>query len=402
MAISVGYAQAKITPDISKTIYLAGFDRNRQAEAIHDDLWVRVTALKSGKTACKVLISCDLIGLGYLTCQIIRNLINSEVPKASILISCTHTHHGPDTLGLWGPDMFTSGVDEAYLDWVINTVAETALLALERLSPAKVRVAAVNVPDVVKNIRDPLIVDDELIITQFQDLEGEPVVSWINFACHPETLWKSNPLITADYPFFLRQAVEERLGGAAVFFPGALGGMLTPDVNEHSFSEAERIGNKLASRAVLEIVGAEWLDDPIVNMESQTINIPVKSPLLEEAMVNGLISGVNWVDGYVETRVSLLLLGNMVLVGVPGELLPKLGLWIKDFLITQKVATISGIIGLADDEIGYIIPREDFVYPIDPFNPGQHYEETMSIGPDTSERVLEGVRRLVKSFKMVM
>jgi hypothetical protein len=37
------------------------------------------------------------------------------------------------------------------------------------------------------------------------------------------------------------------------------------------------------------------------------------------------------------------------------------------------------LIGLADDELGYLLPSDEFVYPRNPFRPGDHYEETMSV-----------------------
>jgi hypothetical protein len=44
-------------------------------------------------------------------------------------------------------------------------------------------------------------------------------------------------------------------------------------------------------------------------------------------------------------------------------------------------ADLAGIIGLSNDELGYILPEEEFVYPDNLFEPGAHYEETMSLGP---------------------
>ena len=35
-----------------------------------------------------------------------------------VLISSTHNHEGPDTLGLWGPSPFKSGVNPAYMKLV--------------------------------------------------------------------------------------------------------------------------------------------------------------------------------------------------------------------------------------------------------------------------------------------
>ncbi len=55
------------------------------------------------------------------------------------------------------------------------------------------------------------------------------------------------------------------------------------------------------------------------------------------------------------------------------------------------------IFGLCNDEIGYIIPPEDFlvdsdspyVNHIDDGTGEDHYEETNSMGPDTASRIME-------------
>ena len=57
------------------------------------------------------------------------------------------------------------------------------------------------------------------------------------------------------------------------------------------------------------------------------------------------------------------------------------------------------LIGLANDEIGYIIPRYNFELHEDaPYigeAEGDHYEETRSLGPDTEELLMKQALRLL-------
>ena len=99
-------------------------------------------------------------------------------------------------------------------------------------------------------------------------------------------------------------------------------------------------------------------------------------------------------DGAVITEANLLKIGPAWFAAVPGELLPKLGLTLKADL-RRAGAQVTGIIGLANDELGYILPREVYAYPKDPFEPGDHYEETMSIGPEAGPRLLQAVRSIL-------
>jgi hypothetical protein len=73
--------------------------------------------------------------------------------------------------------------------------------------------------------------------------------------------------------------------------------------------------------------------------------------------------------------------------------LPKMGLAFKAEM-RRAGAGIAAVAGLTNDELGYILPQEDFVYPQNPFDPGEHYEETMSIGPEAGPRLAATVRHL--------
>ena len=59
----IGYAQNIITPSLDKPVWLAGFQNNRRAETIHDDLYVRALATRSeDDKSTLVLVALDLIG----------------------------------------------------------------------------------------------------------------------------------------------------------------------------------------------------------------------------------------------------------------------------------------------------------------------------------------------------
>ena len=64
-------------------------------------------------------------------------------------------------------------------------------------------------------------------------------------------------------------------------------------------------------------------------------------------------------------------------------------------------AGVAGIIGLANDELGYILPVEDFKYPWNPFKPGKHYEETNSIGKEIAPKVMSALDELLQGEKHV-
>jgi hypothetical protein len=367
-------------------VYLAGFGQNRRAESVHDDLFVRALALADGETRL-VVAALDLIGLGRSHCQEIERRIDGQAPGTRLMLACTHTHHGPDTIGLWGPDMATSGVDAAYMAGLKDKVVATALAALDRVGPAALRSASVQVTGVAKNARDPDILDEELTCLQFRHPESStPLVTWLIYPCHPEVLWETNPHITADYVGALRREVQAATSAPCLGMVGAIGGMMTPDVEEHSFGEAEEMGRTLARAALEALSGAQI--GPVERLEHarHAYTLPMTNPLFGMAIEAGLLPDLLDKDGEITTEANLLRIGPAWLFGVPGELLPSLGLAFKAGM-REAGAAVPAVIGLTNDEIGYILPQEAFVYPEDPFEPGDHYEETMSIGPEAGPRL---------------
>jgi len=399
MTLMAGYAQAVITPSLERPVYMAGFGQNRRAEGVHDDLYVRALALHDGETTC-VLAALDLIGLFRRDTYDIIGRVQAKVPGAQIILASVHPHHGPDTLGLWGPDSRTSGVDPEYMDFMKAEAVATILMSLAKLAPATFKTACIEAPGTAKNARHPEIKDEELTLAQFLGRDGKPLVSLFNFPCHPEVLWEHNTQITADYVGYLRGEVERLSGAPCIFFAGGLGGMMTPDVVEHSFPEAWAIGSQLAGKGLEALAEVSAEGNIPVRRSWKMIHVKLTNILYKLAFRRKLLPDVRDRDGKVISEVNLVRIGGLWLAGAPGELLPQLGLRLKRDL-RKAGAQSAGILGLANDELGYILPVDDFRYPINPLKPGKHYEETNSIGRGMAPAIMTALRDLIEGAKNV-
>lgn len=111
-------AKTAISPPLGTDrppVWIAGYNNGRQATAIHDDIWARcmlVRVIDGNKTKSIALVSLDLIGYFYPETLKIRRLFKQKYPNLPIdyiLVASTHTHEGPDTLGLWGKTNHESG-----------------------------------------------------------------------------------------------------------------------------------------------------------------------------------------------------------------------------------------------------------------------------------------------------
>jgi hypothetical protein len=385
--MQAGASARKITPSLEKPVYMAGFGNNRVATGVHDDLWARCLALHAGGDPV-VICAVDLIGLFYDDVAQIR----AAVPGAKVIVAATHVHEGPDTMGQWGPRQTVSGLDEAYNRFVIAETAAAAREAIQRLQPAKVHPAKAAPPDVAvyyHDSRPPVVHDAEILSLAFRDRRGRAIATLVNWNNHPEALGSRNTLITSDYVHYTREALEAAGFGTVVFVNGALGGMQSPlgakipdpetgrPAPENSFRMAELVGRYAARHVMESQKKAKAARIDAIEYRETMARFPVSNVLFLMAAKIGLFGGRKAMkEGGTEAPVGLLRLsrGKRAVVEaalVPGELYPELsvggavcdpngdfaGAPVETPLKQMLAAPYRMLFGLANDEIGYILPK---------------------------------------------
>lgn len=394
-----GAATRDITPplrwaDGSPTL-LAGFWPARPATGVHSPLAVRAIAIAEPGADPVVLAVADLVGLPRSLVLGAREAAAARRPGLQAVLAATHVHSGPDTIGFWGPDDGTSGVDPVYLARVEEAFVEVIVEAVSAMVPVTLDLATVAVPGVARNARQPDIVDDELAVLCARGADGRTVVTMLDFPCHPEVLDDGSTLISADYAGDLCRRVEAALGGTAVFAAGALGAMMTPDRVVADVAALERMSGRLAEAAVAALRAQARTLGAGLRFERRRIAIPSENPVFEAALASGLVEARERGEGgAVLSEVSLLEIGGadgLRLAAVPGEMAPTLGLPLKRALAPATAA----IVGLADDELGYILDPADYAFPEDPRDPGEHYEETMSVGREAGPVVTDAIMAIL-------
>jgi hypothetical protein len=385
-----GAAAVEITPkvagsssDTAEPVYLAGFGRNRRATGVHDPLFARAVVIRHGATSVAI-VALDLIGLPYERVVAIRRRIRA-VPGENVIIASTHVHSGPDTIGLWGPSETKSGVDEQYMALLSDRVVEAVEKAAKALRPVTLRVGSALVPDgFVKNARDPYVQDKTLTVAQLIGDDGKTVATLVNYASHPEVLMSANKEVTADFCGYMLRRIATKLGGVGVYLNGALGGMVTPDVPEHSFFEAHRVGEGIAAAALRALIGRQPAPIARLSVQSRALPIPLENAAFRTAVAAGLLKGT-LTEGALKTEVTRLDLGDLTLVTVPGELLPRPGLALRE----RIPATHRMIVGLGNDELGYILDPDDFDRDL------YRYERSMSVGRQAWPRIEQALSLLL-------
>jgi hypothetical protein len=250
-------------------------------------------------------------------------------------------------------------------------------------------------------------------------------------------------------------------GGTTVYFSGAVGGLMTPlgakvrdeagrVLPQRSFEKTQRIGEIMAWAVGRALDGAEPSEITGIAAQSRKLMLPVDNRIQKYLLKKGVLERTTYKNGNpagiggdeIKTEVGLITFSGpdgpaAQILAVPGELFPELdqGGYLTDtpecWKVTERKKMLGGkgperiaaahpvvpaeptlqtyyrtpltfLFGLANDELGYIVPSNDFVFPrLFPFirygkdrcGDTDHYEETRSasswMAPAISESLIE-------------
>lgn len=278
---------------------------------------------------------------------------------------------------------------------------------------------------------------------------GKVIGTLIQWSNHPETLGGDNREITADYCGVLCKRLEAHFGGVAVYVNGAIGGMISPlDLTEplidpksgekvprKSWDEMRVIGERAAAIAIDALSRAETVTDAEIKLHVKQIFIPLLNDRFRPLVTLGVLKRGVYTNGKPDhrigkvkvkelgevtgvlgedllTEVSVIEIANAQFVTIPGEIYPELvnGGYVRypgaDFpnapfepVIRQHMtAKYKFIIGLGNDEIGYIIPQCEWDDQPPWLNNAKDetYGEVNSTGYKASRVITEAIYQLLQ------
>lgn len=447
------------------------------ASGVHDPVWARALVLEQGGTRVG-LVSLDVVGFFYPQVEEIRRRV-SDLGLTHLIVASTHTHGGTDSLGLWGPNRLTDGKDPRFMDHILRRSELALREAVGKLVPAKLKFAMAKTPTLfgwlINDLRDPIVIDDQILVMAVDDLQGRAIATVINWTPHPETMGGTNSLITSDFPHYVREGIEkggfrvdgrrwEGRGGMAIYFSGSVGGLLSTlrlevrdedqkVLPQRSWAMTQRVGEIIAGTVLEALKDQDYVDLHRIEVRSSKLFIPIENQLFKhllaqgviqrEAYTQGKLAGPRGEDALTEVDVLTLFSPDEAVaqfVTVPGEPFPEItiGGYLGDeercWLYTERKRRLDGrgkervaaahpqvptepilrhhmsarykfIIGLGNDELGYIVPANDFIPPVykprprfgtDRCGDDHHYEESMSLGSQTAPLLAKAIVDLLE------
>ncbi len=361
-------------------VWLAGYRAGRFAEGVQDDLWVRAFFVNVEDRSV-LFISIDLIGYMFDEVEQAKREISDISPikilPENIFISATHTHSGPDSIGIWGESGEKSGKNILYMNFVREKVLQCALDAVNSMRPVRLKFGKTKLAKPIEDSRPPAVINDLLLSISAVDNENKTVATMVNYAVHAEVMDESNRMITADFPGYMRDSIESRLGGTALFFPADIGGMQTPRVGRRNFKTCKKYGEAIADEVIKSLSKSEPIATETLTVTPLKLLSEIENQRFLGGMQKGLFGDTSQAlvrdsdKTYIPSAMAVITLGPAWMATVPGELFPELGQPLRVMLNSDY----PFLLGLCNNEIGYILPKADW-------NP-KAYEESMSLGSDT-------------------
>ncbi|MEE4384618.1 MAG: hypothetical protein V2J02_21695, partial [Pseudomonadales bacterium] len=386
-----GAASADVTPPLGA--FIAGDARNRRFTAVHDPLRARAVALR-GEDETVIVLTIDNLGVTHPDLLRIRAAAADDLAAlgfdaAHLVLSSTHTHSGPDVVGLWGPDETTSGRDPAYVDHLIAAAAGAAVEAARSVRPVRLRAASAAVPlPWVLNVTEPGLLDPQLATLVLEDESGTVVATLTNYACHPTVRDAVADDVSADWIAGFYAAMTRALPGEHLFLQGAIGGWVQPDKGDRSHTLAARYGETVAEATLTLLEDAPVIPDADrVRFRSATLALPLDNPGWAALLDAGLLERPRR-NGALETELAWFTLGAVQFATHPGETSPAHAVATRDLMD----GSVEFVLGLAQDALGYVLTphywmRDDL--------PSAEYLRATSLGPRTGTLMMAGMAELV-------
>lgn len=437
---SCGFGKEILTPsDVeSGKYFIAGYNSNNPATGVLDDMYARAFYMDDNTSRGGVVIcAIDAVGISRKDINDIRKIVieSGKIPNLKAINICaTHSHSAIDTQGLWGEKIYKCGKNESFMSNLKQLTAKAIISAYENRKDGELFLSVKETEDLQFDCRTPDTYDSNLTRLRFKPFDSDESIYIINFASHAELLGSKTKLVSADFPAYMIKEIEENNKNSnAMFINGAIGGMISAkeikkvyrheiDCVEYTKEFGKTLG-KLANE-----MDNETKITPIINSKTVPVKIEAENFVLILARLlkvlnNDISRTKKRTSACILSEVGYIELGNkeIGMFLIPGELFPEL--FTGEFLDERASSTGTKadykplkdmgeakhkfVVGLCNDELGYIIPKNDFfLHKATPYIKAMkdkfdrnHYEETNSTGPTTAEILLDSMEKLIKSVK---
>ena len=406
-SIRAGIAVVDITPPLELMPILGGYgDRmSKPAEGVHDRIFAKAMVLKDQKNSF-ALITADMQSFPpFFKAQLVKALTEEGWNSNEIMLLPSHSHssiemmslHVKNNLNIPQIGIFNKDV----LVLTVENVKKAILNAQVNMQPVSVGTIRKELVGWNRNRRKGNVsVDQDLTITRFDSQDNEPLAVLVNWTAHPTFMGPEDMEFSGGWPGHLQRTMEALFDSQVIvfYYNGAEGDQSPVSQIEYgsNWEQAESYGRELG---ILSWKLAQNIQTKPVNEihhYTTSISLPELTWHPKFMQTGGAEYGLNEETApYViellfprTTSSTSVNIGELMIIGIPGELTAELGQEIKRKVLVQTNGIYVTIGGLADEWISYMLSKEEYEKG--------GYEASVSfygptLGPLVVDRIVDGV-----------
>ncbi len=433
---SMGYANASILTgnEMDGKHFVGGSLSlsDKVVTEIYDDLLVRTVVMSDNSGRGKVaFVVVDAYGLSATSVREIRAAM-ADFCEANDIVSLNvavlHQHSAVDTLGMNGSILKAlgnagkadpvNGINDAYMANLYAKIEQTLTQAVDSMTAGVLLHGSADFSEFVTDKRDPQVLDAEYDRFRFVPLDGGREIWFTTSAAHCVGNGAGGTEITGDYPYYMEQYINEKYNADFIMILTAEQGTSqdrdTLDIpDDATTSESLTIyGEALAERFAS--IDNEELVAPVLNIAHKEAFYTISNQILVFAGKMGLITNSVVIDGgnyQVISEIGYMELGtDIAVLLVPGEIAAELvyggclaadKAWTGTDWTYAPIAETVGdkeviVFGIINDQIGYIIPDNDYMALLEPSNKSL---ELVATGSKTASTMVKDFEALISSVK---
>lgn len=444
--LQAGFSRVNVNPMMGLPI--SGYYKPRFVEGILDDLEVNALALTCGETSV-LLMTLDACHIPTVDCNNLADKISevTGLDKDAIFIHATHTHTSTSIgcssehplIREYTEFLYKRFVDAACyaladrkpakMGWAVGHAPNVAFVRRFRMKDGKVRTnPGVGNPDILHPIGD---VDERVNVLRFER-EGAETIVLANMGNHPDTVGGS--LVSADWPGFFRRRLEKAMDNVkAIFFNGAQGDVnhvnvkaVNGDFNDmfndfddvaRGYGHARHMGNVMAAAVMQVYDKVNYVDVDSLRFSKKLYDFPSNMPKPEDmplahkyndlhnagrddlipfeamelttvvAEAGRMVRLEHGPESFA-LPLSAIAIGNVALLGIPGEPFNGIGLGIKQAEGWDLVMPCC----LTNGDEGYF-PMQDA------YDEGGYEARSSRYKAGTAEQMIEKGKSLLDSIR---
>ena len=375
-----GWGKANITPDPPVRLTGKNFSPFSQ---VFDSIYVR-SMLFSDSHHRVVMLNYDLWIIHPHLANYVRGLIAEEFPSITgVYFTANHTH---TSIGGWASgilgQLVVGGNSQQTLKFIGEQTLKSVSEATQNLSPVQAGFGAIETEGLVMNRLDTTsTLDTKLRVLMLSDSSGR-TASFSTFSAHSVYMNKDINTLSADYPGPYLSYLEALPGiDFASFAPGATGSH-TP-IGRKPFEHSKMQGYSKRLADYFETIQSKISMDSTALLRHFEWPVDLRSPHFR---ITNKLRFRPWlfhaVMGQYQPRITVLRVGDVVLVGLPvelsGEYYPQFTEICKSRGLSLMITSFNGwYMGYVNPEKYYYTLRRSETREMNWFGPqnGEYFVE---------------------------